>query len=57
MAWRIEISYKADKVLRRLAKQDAARILDYLEDVSGLDDPRSRGRGLTGSLACFRAYL
>lgn len=56
MAWRIELSKIADKSIRRLDKTVAARILDALEEVSRLDDPRSRGKALTGNLSGLWRY-
>ena len=44
---------------KQLKKLDAAiskRILDYLEQVELLDNPRSRGKGLTSNLAGLWRY-
>ena len=56
MAWKIELSKTADKAIRKLDKPTAARILDTLEEISQLDNPRSRGKAMTGSLAGLWRY-
>ena len=56
MAWRIRFSKEADKSLRKLDRHVSARILDELEEVSRLDDPRSRGKALVGNLAGLWRY-
>ena len=51
MAWRVEVT---DRVRRRLGKVDppvARGIVEYLRQVEGLDDPRSKGKALSGPLA------
>lgn len=50
MAWRIEFDDASRKDLKRLDKQSAKRIMDFLrERVATLDDPRSIGEALKGS--------
>lgn len=56
MAWKIELSKTADKAIRKLDKTTAARILDTLEQISHLDDPRTRGKALTGNLTGLWRY-
>lgn len=56
MAWRIRFSKEADRALRKLDRQVSARILDELEEVSRLDDPRSRGKALVGNLSGLWRY-
>ena len=57
MAWRIEIDDKAKKDLAALDKTQAKRITAFLrERVAGLDDPRSIGEALKGSLGEFWKY-
>lgn len=56
MAWTLEFLPGADKTLRKLDRTVAERILDELEEVSGLDDPRSRGKALTGNLTGLWRY-
>lgn len=56
MAWRIKFTKEADKALRKMDKTTAGRILDALEEVSRLDDPRLRGKALVGNLAGLWRY-
>ncbi|RAX50801.1 type II toxin-antitoxin system mRNA interferase toxin, RelE/StbE family [Arthrobacter sp. AQ5-05] len=56
MAWTIRYSQRAAKELRKLDKPSARRMIMALEEISALADPRSRGRGLTGSLAGLWRY-
>jgi mRNA interferase RelE/StbE len=49
--WSIETSSEFDKTLRKLDRTLAARVLAYLDELAGLDDPRSRGKGLTGAFS------
>lgn len=54
--WRLVTSARFDKAIAKLDRRDARRILTYLEEVVALDDPRSRGKGLTGPLAGYWRY-
>ena len=57
MAWRVEYLAIAERQLRRLDRQTAQRIVDYMrERVAGLEDPRQRGGPLTDTLAGFWRY-
>lgn len=57
MAWTIEYTATAEKQLRKLDKSVARKIVDYLDRrIAPLDDARSRGKGLTGSLGGFWRY-
>lgn len=56
MAWRIDFTKAADKALRKLDRLTAGRVLDELEEIAKLDDPRSRGKALTGNLAGLWRY-
>lgn len=51
MAWRIDFTRNADKAMRKLDKGVAARVFDELDEIAKLEDPRSRGKALTGNLA------
>jgi len=53
LAWRAELSARALKQLSKLDKPTARRIIDYLRETASGEDPRSRGKGLTGNLAGF----
>ncbi len=56
MAYEVEYTATALPQLRKLDLQFARRIVDYLEDVALLDDPRSRGKGLVGDRAGVWRY-
>lgn len=49
MAWRIDFTRNADKAMRKLDKGVAARVFDELDEIAKLEDPRSRGKALTGN--------
>ena len=49
MAWTVEYTDTAKGQLRKLDKQTARRIADYMDArVAGSNDPRSAGKALTG---------
>jgi mRNA interferase RelE/StbE len=54
--WRVETSATFDKAVKRFDRTVARRVLDYLETLATLDDPRDRGRALTGALAGYWRY-
>ena len=56
MAWRIEFTRNADKAMRKLDKGVAARMFDELDEIAKLEDPRIRGKALTGNLAGVWRY-
>jgi hypothetical protein len=56
LAWRAELSARALNQLSKLDKPTARRIIDYLRETASGEDPRSRGKGLTGNLAGFWRY-
>lgn len=57
MAWRINYTDSARLQLRKLDKQTAQRILDYMDErIAPLEDPRSTGKPLTGPLGEFWRY-
>lgn len=56
MASEVEYTATALRQLRKLDRQLARRIIDYLDEVAGLDDPRSRGKGLVGDRAGVWRY-
>ena len=55
MVWRIDLGPRAQRALRKLDRQTAARIVAYLE-ATATGDPRARGKALTGELAGFWRY-
>lgn len=56
MDWRIEFTRQAEKDLSHINKQDAQQILNYLEGLMELDNPRLRGKGLTSNLSGLWRY-
>lgn len=57
MSWTIEYTRTAETQLRKLDKQIARRILDYMDGkVAPLEDPKSRGKALFGPLGEFWRY-
>ncbi|MGS0740648.1 type II toxin-antitoxin system RelE family toxin [Glaciimonas sp. GG7] len=57
MAWTIEYTDTAKGQLRKLDKQMARRILDYMDErIAALENPRSTGKALTGPLGGFWRY-
>ena len=50
MAWKVELSLRADRELSKLDPKHARRILKFLsERIAQLEDPRSIGEALHGS--------
>ncbi len=57
LTWTIEYTATAWTQLRKLDKQMARRIVDYMnERIAGLEDPRSLGKALTGPLGELWRY-
>ncbi|HKI25631.1 MAG TPA: type II toxin-antitoxin system RelE/ParE family toxin [Candidatus Sulfotelmatobacter sp.] len=57
MAWTIEYTDAARRQLRKLDKQSARRILDYMDKrVAPLEDARSLGKALKGPLGDLWRY-
>lgn len=56
MAWRIEIDKDVQRSMKKLDKQIARRIVAKLHEISQLEDPRSRGKALTGNLSGVWRY-
>jgi len=54
--WGLETSPQFDKAARKLDPQVLRRVKAYLDEVCELEDPRSRGKGLTGDLAGYWRY-
>ncbi len=48
MGYSVAYHASAKKTLRKLDRPVATRILDYLDEVALLDDPRTRGKSLIG---------
>ncbi len=58
MAWQIDYTDTALKQLRKLDRQVARRIVDFMDErVAGTEDPRASGKALTGpSLESYWRY-
>jgi mRNA interferase RelE/StbE len=57
LAWTIEYTGQAKGQLRKMDRQVARRIVDYMDGrVAPLDDPRSAGKALAGPLGAFWRY-
>lgn len=57
MAWTINYSDRALKSLRKMDKQSARRIVDFMDRrIAVLDDPRQSGKPLKGELGEFWRY-
>jgi mRNA interferase RelE/StbE len=51
LAWTIDYTESAKKQLRKLDKQAARRILDFMDErIAAQEDPRSAGKALTGPI-------
>ncbi len=49
-------SEKAEKLLSKLDKNIQKKIKKYLDEISKLENPKSRGKGLVGNLSGFWRY-
>lgn len=59
LIWKINLAETAKKQLTKLSKKNplqAKRILTYLNEVSKLQDPRDRGKGLVGNQSGLWRY-
>jgi len=56
LACEVEYTATALRQLRKLDRATARRIVDYLDDVARLDDPRSRGKALVGDRSGIWRY-
>lgn len=57
MAWTVDYTETAKKQLRKLDKQVARRILDFLDErVADAQNPRSIGKALSGPMGSFWRY-
>lgn len=56
MVWTIDYADTAKRQLRKLDKQTARCIVDFMENVAGLENPRCKGKALTGPLGGFWRY-
>ncbi len=57
MVWTIDYADTAIGQLRKLDKQTARRIVDFMDErIAGLENPRDTGKALTGPLGSFWRY-
>jgi len=56
MSYQVLYSKEALKRLKKLDKPAARMIVEYMKDIEKLDDPKSRGKRLSGNLAEFWRY-
>jgi mRNA interferase RelE/StbE len=56
LAWTIEYAESARKQLRKLAKSDARRIVDFMDERVATNDPRRLGKALKGPLGDLWRY-
>lgn len=57
MAWVIEYTETARRQLKKLDRQTARRILDFMDNrVAKQEDPRSLGKSLSGPLGALWRY-
>lgn len=57
MAWKIEYTKSALSELKKLDKQEAKHIVNFISDrIANLDNPRSTGKPLTGNLVDLWRY-
>jgi mRNA interferase RelE/StbE len=57
LVWTIEYTETSKGQLRKLDKQTARRILDFMDErIARLVDPRSTGKALSGPLGGFWRY-
>lgn len=54
--WRVETTEQFDREFKKLDRTVQRRVLAYLHEVGGLDDPRQRGKGLTANHAGVWRY-
>jgi mRNA interferase RelE/StbE len=54
--WQLRTTAEFDKAARRLDKPVIRRIRAYLEDLTELENPRDRGKGLTANRAGYWRY-
>lgn len=56
MVWKIELSARARKALKKLDRKSARDIVRALEEIAQLPNPRSRVKALTGNLQDLWRY-
>ena len=56
MSWTVEVMPRALKALKKMDKPTARAIRDELRAIEKLENPRSRGKALTGNLRGLWRY-
>lgn len=57
MAWTIKLTNSAERALKKLDRQSARRIGDFIDTrLNGVEDPRETGKPLHGALSKYWAY-
>ena len=56
MSWTVELTSDAARTLRKIDPQISRRIRKVLAAIESLEDPRVRGKALTGPLCGFWRY-
>ena len=56
LAWTLKYSAKAIKELKKIDKTSALKIVDFLDDLTLLDNPREKGKALKGTKKQFWRY-
>jgi mRNA interferase RelE/StbE len=57
LAWKIDYTDSARKELRGMDRQQAKRILDFMDKrIAALENPREHGKTLSGPLGAFWRY-
>ena len=57
MAWTIKYTIGVQQQLRKMDRQAARRVVDFMDErVTTLEDPRSIGKALSGPLATLWRY-
>lgn len=54
--WELRTTPGFDRAMRKMDRMTARRLRDYLLAVVALDDPRSRGKGLSADRAGYWRY-
>lgn len=56
MGYKVRVARSAEKSIAKLDLSSAAKIVEFLESLDGIKDPRSQGKALTGNLKGYWRY-
>lgn len=56
MSYLISYSEKVDKQFEKIDKETLRRIIKYMKSIGELENPRTKGKKLTGNLSGFWRY-